>query len=433
MQPKFLHSIHIPHYKNTEDSVPTRLPDPAFVAIPMSMHIGAPSLPIVKPGDHVKLGQKIAEAQGNVSSPVHASISGVVKSIDTIRMPSGLVTQSITIENDGLREIDENIFPPTITDFQSFIDAVRESGIVGLGGAGFPTHVKLNVAPERVEYFIVNGAECEPYITADTHTMVDNAKRILDGVEMLLRFYPKAKIIFGIENNKPEAIRMMKRYSDKFDRCRVFALPSTYPQGGERSLVYNTIHRVIPEGKLPIDVGCIVINATTLSFVGKYVRTGFPLTTKCVTVDGSAIKNPQNIIVPVGAPIRNIIDAIGGFTEEPKKILYGGPMMGMCSTSLDHPIIKGTNAILCFTEKDARIPEPTACIHCGRCADACSMHLLPMEMEQARISGDLERLKKLHVNLCMDCGSCAFSCPAKRNLVESHKLAKQMLREAAKK
>lgn len=348
-------------------------------------------------------------------------------------MPSGVICQAITIENDGLREISEDIHHPEITDFKSFIDAIRESGIVGLGGAGFPTSVKLNVDPEKVDCFIINGAECEPYITADTHTMVDNATRIKAGVAQLLKFYPHAKIIFGIENNKPEAIQTMKRHFHGEERVSVFALPSTYPQGGERSLVYNTVHRVIPEGKLPIDVGCIVINATTLSFIGKYCQTGFPLITKCITVDGSAVKNPQNIIVPVGAPISDVIEAIGGFKEPVKKILYGGPMMGMTLSGVDQPILKGTNAVICFNEKDARIPEPTPCIHCGRCVDACSMHLLPTEMEQARIKGDVELLKKLHVNLCMDCGSCAFVCPAKRNLVESHKLAKMMLKEAAKK
>ncbi|MBP5254949.1 MAG: electron transport complex subunit RsxC [Lachnospiraceae bacterium] len=430
MASKFLQSIHVPHLKNTQDSRPGRLTDVKTVTIPMSMHIGAPAKPVVKAGDHVKIGQLIGEPGGFVSAPVHASVSGTVKRIDDIRLSNGGTCQAVTIESDGLLEFDEHLAPPVITDFDSFIQAVRDSGAVGLGGAGFPTSVKLKVDPARVEYMLVNGAECEPYITSDTHTMVDNPYRIYAGLTALKRFYPDAHIIIGIENNKTTAIGIMRRYTDHVDKCDVCELPASYPQGGEKVLIYNTTGRIVPEGKLPIDVGCIVLNATTLSFIGKYLMTGQPLTTKCITVDGSAVKEPKNVIAFIGTSVRDVAEFAGGLKEEPKKVLYGGPMMGLSMPDMDQPVLKNTNALLFMGEADAVLPEPTACIRCGRCLDACPLKLMPTEMEHACENRDIERLKKLKVNLCMECGSCAYVCPAKRNLVESHKLAKQLLREA---
>jgi len=430
---KFLQSVHVPHRKHTQNSVPVRFQSMKSVTIPMVMHIGAPAKPVVKVGDHVKIGQMIGEPGGFVSAPIHASVSGTVKKIEDILLSNGNSCPAITIESDGLMEFDENLHAPEITDFDSFIEAVRNSGSVGLGGAGFPTAVKLKVDPAKVEYILVNGAECEPYITSDTHSMVDNPNRIFAGIEVLKRFYPDSHIIIGIENNKKEAIAMMRRYTDNVDLCDVAELPASYPQGGEKVLIYNTIGRVVPEGKLPIDAGCIVLNATTLSFMGKYFTTGIPLITKCVTIDGSAIKNPQNVICSIGTSIGDVIEFAGGFKTEAKKVLYGGPMMGLSVPDLNQPILKNTNAILAFDEKEAILPEPTACIHCGRCLDACPLKLMPTEMEHATQQKDVEKLKALKINLCMECGSCAFVCPAKRNLVESHKLGKMIVREASQK
>ena len=430
MLAKFLQSVHVPHRKNTKYSVPVRFLDVKSVTIPMSMHIGAPAKPCVKPGDHVKIGTLIGEAGGFVSAPIHSSISGTVKRIEDMLMSNGGSCQAIVIESDGLNEFDENLKAPEITDFDSFIQAVRDSGAVGLGGAGFPTSVKLKVDPERVDYILINGAECEPYITSDTHSMVHHPERILVGLEALRKFYPKAQIYVGIEENKPEAIEVMKTYTHSVERCEVKTLPSSYPQGGEKVLIYNTTGRIVPEGKLPIDAGCIVLNATTLSFIGKYLTNGQPLTTKSITIDGSAVKEPKNVIAFIGTSVKDLLEFAGGFKAEPKKVLYGGPMMGIAMPDLDKPIMKSTNAILAFDEKEAVLPEPTACIHCGRCLDACPLRLMPTEMEHACQKKDIEMLSKLKVNLCMECGSCAFVCPAKRNLVESHKLAKQLLREA---
>jgi len=430
---KVLQSIHVPHRKNTEEMAPVRFDSVKTVIIPMAMHIGAPAKPVVKPGDSVKVGTLIGEAGGFVSAPIHSSVSGTVKKIDDILLSSGSTCPAVVIESDGNMTPDESIKAPEITDFDSFINAVRASGAVGLGGAGFPTAVKLKVDPERVEYILINGAECEPYITSDTHTMVDNPDRMYTALAMLKRFYPKAHIIIGIENNKKKAISVMRRYSDNVENCDVCALPASYPQGGEKVLIYNTTGRIVPEGKLPIDAGCIVLNATTLSFIGKYLMTGIPLVTKCVTVDGSAVKNPQNVIARIGTPAKDIVEFLGGFKEEPKKALYGGPMMGISMPDLEQPVLKNTNAMLFFDEKGCRVPEPSACIRCGSCIDACPMNLMPTELEHARVNHDIERLKALKINLCMECGSCSFVCPAKRNLVESHKLAKLYLREASAK
>lgn len=433
MLSKFLQSVHVPHMKNTALQVPVRMPAPASVTIPMSMHIGAPAKPVVKPGDTVKVGQLIAEAGGFVSAPIHATVSGTVKKIDDVLTSAGSYSQAVIIESDGLMEPYEGLQKPEIPDFDAFIDAVRASGCVGLGGAGFPTAVKLKVDPEKVDYILVNGAECEPYITSDTHTMVDNTDRILRGLSELRRFYPKAKIVIGIENNKPVSIKTLKERLTEIGNAEVCALPSSYPQGGEKVLIYNITGRVVPEGKLPIDAGCIVINTTTLAFLGKYLNTGMPLVTKCVTIDGSAVKEPKNVIVPIGTLMKDVVEFAGGLKEEPKKVLYGGPMMGISVPDLCQPVMKSTNAILCFAEKEATLPEPTACIHCGRCVDACPMNLMPTEMEQATEAVDIERLQKLKVNLCMECGSCSFVCPAKHNLVESHKLAKLLLKGASAK
>ncbi len=430
---KKINSIHVPHWKHTAGSVPIRMPIPAIVTIPVSMHIGAPAVPIVKPKDTVKVGQVIAEANGVMSSPVHSSVSGTVTKIDEFLMANGQTCPLIVIETDGKQELYEGLKIPEITDFQSFIQMVRDSGAVGLGGAGFPTAVKMNVDPDRVDYIVINGAECEPFITSDTHAMIDRAERIMVGIETIKPFYPKAEFKIGIEDNKPDAIRMMRRFTDKIDRCDVVSVPSTYPQGGEKTLIYNTVHRIVPEGKLPIDAGCLVMNTSTVSVIGKYVQTGIPLVTKCVTVDGSAIRTPQNVIVPIGTRIVDVIEFIGGLSCDPKKVLYGGPMMGVAIPDITYPVLKTTNAIIALSEEDARIPEPSACIRCGKCVDACPMKLMPTDLMQDRENHDVEALKEHHVMLCIEYGSCAFVCPAKRNLVESHKLAKLMVREASAK
>ena len=327
---------------------------------------------------------------------------------------------------------DEAICPPVVDSRDSFIDAVRTSGVVGLGGAGFPAHVKLNVAPERIEYLIINGAECEPYVTSDTVTMTDRRDDMAYALETMKTHLGIKHIIIGIESNKPKAIESMKELMHELsDGCtvQVKVLPSMYPQGGEKVLIYHTTGREVPEGKLPIDVGCIVINCTTVAAIGAYLKTGMPLVEKCVTVDGGAVKNPQNVAVAIGTPISQVFAFCGGLTEAPAKVIYGGPMMGITVPDMDAPILKNTNAVLALTAKEAKLPKTTACIRCGSCTNTCPFGLAPAEILKAYDRLDLERLAELHVTSCMECGCCSFVCPANRPLVQTNRMAKILLRE----
>ena len=431
---KFLGNTHIPHRKNTADMAPVRMTPPTEILLPVSQHIGAPATPVVKVGDEVKVGQLVAEAGGFVSSPIYSSVSGKVTKIDTALLCDGRNVSAIRIESDGLMTPYEGITPPEITDFDSFIAAVRASGLVGLGGAGFPTAVKLNAAKDgKIHTVVINSAECEPYLTADTRTMLDESEAIFEGITLLERFIPSAeRFIFGIENNKPECIEEMARIFQDNSKVTVKPLPSLYPQGAEKIIVYNTTGLVIPEGKLPADVGVIVMNVTSLAVLAKYVKTGMPLVEKCVTVDGSAVAEPKNVIVPIGTPVCEVIEFAGGLKEEPGKVLYGGPMMGIAMASTDEPILKTTNGITSLTVKDSIQSEASACIHCGRCVAACPMHLNPTIYAKALALDDnderMARLDAHRVNLCMECGCCSFVCPANRPLVQNNRLAKTALR-----
>ncbi len=424
-----IRGIHVPHRKNTADKQSVSMPCPEYVTIPMSMHIGAPAVPCVKVGDEVLVGQKIAEAGGFVSSPIHASISGKVTKIDNILISNGQSVDAVTIESDGNMTPHSPSAPIKVSDFDSFISAVRESGVVGLGGAGFPTAVKLGVKDlSKLEHVVINCAECEPYITSDTRTMLERTDDILLGVSLLKEHLKAKSIIFGVESNKPKCIKKLKEIFSEDECVKVVSLPSSYPQGAEKVLVYNTTKKVIGEGKLPFDVGVIVINVTTLCTVAEYINTSMPLVSKCVTVDGSAISEPKNVIAPIGTPIKELISFCGGYKTEAKKILYGGPMMGISVYSDELPILKNTNAVLAFDEKDAAEKPVSACIRCGACVSACPMKLDPPAIAKAKKLGDMEALADLKVNLCMECGACAFSCPAGKPIVATHKLAKAELR-----
>ena len=425
-----LGKTHVPHYKNTAEMPAVRMPAPAEVLISMSQNIGAPSVPKVSVGDTVYVGTLIGEAGGYVGAPVHSSVSGTVKKIDSYVQSSGRSVTAILIESDGNMTPDPSIVPPVITDIDSLSAATRASGLIGLGGAGFPTSVKLDAEKKGlIKKIILNGAECEPYITSDTRTMLDDADLIKEGVELLLKYISADELIIGIEKNKPECIAKLTEVFADNAKVSVSSLPDTYPQGGEKVLVYHTLGRVIGEGKLPLDSGVIVINCTTLAAIARYVKTGMPLVERCVTVDGSAIKEPKNVIAPIGVSIAELIEFAGGFCAEPKKILYGGPMMGMALPDVDRPLLKQNNAVLAFAEKEARTPKPTACIGCGRCQAHCPLRLSPNDISKAYKLNDGASLEKLKVNLCMECGCCSYVCPAKRQLVQTNKLAKATLRE----
>ena len=424
-----LSGVHVPHRKNTALMEAKRMPPPASVVIPTVMHIGAPAKPIVKAGDKVAVGQLIAESGGFISAPVHASVSGTVKKVEDIILSNGRPAPAVFIESDGEMRPYEGLVKPEINCLEDLTKAVRESGIVGLGGAGFPTSVKLAVKDiEQVEYIVINGAECEPYITSDTRTMLDYTELVERGVRRIYDFLKPKAVYIGVEKNKPKSIAKLQKHFSDSAHLIVKPLPPMYPQGGEKVLIYNTCGRVVPEGKLPLDVGVIIMNVTTLANIERYIETGMPLVEKLITVDGSAVRNPMNVFAPIGTRMRDVIEFTGGFKEEPGKVLYGGPMMGIAMPDLDAPVLKNTNAILAFNAKDSEVPKETPCIRCGNCVNHCPMRLNPPAIAKAFNSGNGAELYKQRVNLCMECGACSFICPAHQPIVQRHKLAKIMLR-----
>ncbi len=429
--PFSLKGVHLPHRKHTQHSPVALMDAVASVTIPMAMHIGRPATPTVKVGDTVAIGQKIGEAAGGISSPVFASVSGKVTHITDFLLANGKKTKAVTIASDGQNTRDEHIAPPVITDKESLIAALKESGIVGLGGAGFPTYVKLDVNPADIDYLIINGAECEPYVTSDTVTMTTQGEAMAAALDALATHLGIRKVIIGIERNKPQAIAAMQQLAATVTDCavQVRVLPSVYPQGGEKVLIYHTTGRKIPMGKLPIHVGCIVLNCTTLAAIGHYLATGMPLVKKCVTVDGGAVAQPQNVLVPVGTSMADVFAFCGGLTEAPEKLIYGGPMMGITVPNDTAPILKNTNAILALTAKEAWLPKTTACIRCGACTNTCPFGLAPAALSRAYDRRDAAALEQLCVNACMECGCCSFVCPANRPLVQKNKLGKVYLQE----
>ena len=428
-----LKGIHVPHRKNTADMSAIRMPAPKTVTLLTAMHIGKPAKPVVKAGDQVFVGTLVAEQDGFISSPVYSSVSGTVKSVADALLSNGKTAPAITIESDGEMTPDESIAVPQVNSKEDFIEAVKKSGIVGLGGAGFPVYVKF-ATDKKVDTLVINGAECEPYITSDSVTMVDRADDILLAIETADKYFNFDKIVIGIEKNKASAIAKMKELSAKNSKIQVKVLPAIYPQGGEKVLVYHTVGRTIAVGQLPADVGCIVCNSSTMANIGKYLQTGMPLVEKTVTVDGGAVKEPKNVIVAIGTPIGEVFDFCGGFNGEPEKVIYGGPMMGVAVPDLTVPVLKQTNALIAFNKKETKTAKTTACIKCGKCTNHCPFGINPAAIAKAYKDKDTEMLEKLGADICMLCGCCAFICPAKRPLVETNSLAKNMLMaERAKK
>ena len=417
-----LPGVKTPHRKYTANKAAVRITAPKTVTIPTAMHIGKPAAPCVKVGDHVDVGTLIAAQDGFISSPVYSSVSGKVTKIADLLISAGRYVPAIVIESDG-ENTPAEVTAPTVNSKEEFIEAVKQSGLVGLGGAGFPTYVKF-MTDKKIDYLVINGTECEPYITSDTRTMIDNADEIEESLKIIDKYFDIPNYVIGIEDNKKEAIEKMKEVASRNSKLSVKVLPSKYPQGGEKVLVYNTTGRVIKAGTLPADSGCIVINCTTLAFISRYLKTGMPLTEKVVTVAGGAVKEPQNVIVPLGTSLQDVFDFCGGFTTEPSKVLYGGPMMGITVPDLTAPILKQTNAILALTKKETRTPEQTACIRCGTCASACPFGIDPAAIARNYELGNYEPLGKLGLEVCMECGCCAFSCPASRPLVQINKMAK---------
>ena len=427
-----LSGAHVAHHKNTSNMQPVPCNPKSTVTIPMSMHIGAPCKPLVKPADEVKVGQIIGDnPEAFICAPIHSSVSGKVKSIADFTMPNGSVTKAVIIESDGLFTVSDDVKPPVVNTKEDLIKAARDCGLVGLGGAGFPSHVKLNPKnPETVDTLLINAAECEPFITVDNRECIDGSEDVLFAVRTIMKLLNLKKAAFGIESNKPDAIAHLTEATKNDDNIDVITLDAMYPQGAEKVLIYSATGRIVPEGKLPSDVGVIVFNVSSLGKLAKYLKTGMPLTTKNITVDGGAITKPQNLTVPIGTPISDIAEFCGGYKVEPRKIIMGGPMMGTAMKDDSFPIIKNTNAVLFFDSEQTKPRITSACIRCGRCIRTCPYSLMPVSFERAYERKDVDALNKLKINMCMECGCCEFICPANRKLVAHHKLSKQLVKKA---
>lgn len=430
--------VKVDHHKNTAEKEVERLPIPSKVVIPMQQHIGAPCEPVVKVGDAVAVGQLIGNTDKYVSAPIHASVSGTVVAVGDVKLPNGTMSKAVTIESDGEMRLWEGIKPPVVKTREDLIKAVRDSGLVGLGGAGFPTHVKLNFpADKNIDTLVINAAECEPFITVDYRECMENSWDILAGVYLLKDLLGFKQVVIAVEDNKPEAFKVLKDIADHKedvdDEVKLMVLESKYPQGAEKMMVQSATGRKVPPGKLPADVGCVVMNVASVAFIARYIKTGKPLVSRSLTIDGSAIAQPKNIRVPVGTNIGDIIEYCGGFSKEPCKILTGGPMMGLAIVGTDLPVLKQNNAILAFSKDDAVLKEETDCIRCGKCAVACPMSLMPTNIVRAAKAKNIDMLKRVGVTVCMECGSCAFACPAGKPLVQHMRLAKAILREEGNK
>lgn len=430
--------LALQHYKNTAEQDTLKMPCPKHVKILMQMHIGAPCLPIVKKGDRVLVGQKIGDTDSFVSAPIHSSVSGTVKAIESFQLPSGDCSEAVLIESDGEMERVETTAPDVSTQ-EKFLHAVRESGLVGLGGAGFPAHVKLKV-PEgkKIDTLIINGAECEPYITSDHREILENSWDVMSGIYTVKEMLGIKRVIIGIERNKPDAIELLNSIADNKehdpnDEIRTLKLKDIYPQGAEKMLIQACTNRRVPPGKLPSDVGCVVMNVTSVAFLARYLKSGMPLVSKRVTVDGSAVKTPQNVIVPIGTPISELIEFCGGLKTPMRKLLFGGPMMGIALNDPNTPVLKQTNAVLAFGEEQAVLRTALPCIRCGRCIDNCPMSLMPVVLEAAVAKKNTKKLKELDLMSCIECGSCSYVCPAGRHLLHSLRTGKQLLKEAGRK
>ena len=406
---------------------------PKQAVFPLSQHIGAPATAIVKKGDVVKVGTKIAEAGGFVSAAIFSSVSGKVNKVDAVIDASGYRKPAIFIDVDG-DEWEESIdrsstlVKECALTPEEIVAKVKNAGVVGMGGACFPTHVKLSPPPGcKAECVIINAVECEPYLTSDYRRMLENPEELIGGMKIILQLFDNAKGILGIEDNKPDCIEKLTELTKDEPRIEVCPLMTKYPQGGERQLIYATTGRAINSKMLPADAGCIVDNVETIIAVYNAVKNGQPVLKRISTVTGDAVKNPSNILYSIGTSYQELVDAAGGFKSQPEKIISGGPMMGFAMFSLDIPTTKTSSSILCFTHDEVAAFEPQACINCGRCVEACPEQLIPSRLAKFGLRGQMDEFEKWHGLECIECGSCSFACPSRRQVAQPIKTMKKLV------
>jgi electron transport complex protein RnfC len=423
--------------KFTEKKEIETLPSPRTVYIPLQQHIGAPTEPIVEKDQEVKAGEKIAEANGFISTPIHASISGKVKGIEDIDHPVAGKGQAVVIEagednewTASIKHQDDHME----LDIQTMRDRIREAGLAGLGGATFPTHVKLSPPPDKkIDVAMLNGVECEPYLTADHRLMLEEPEEIIQGFRIIMKILGVQRGIIGIESNKPDAAQIIRKRIEKYPGMKVLVLPVKYPQGAEKQLIKAALKREVPSGGLPMDIGVVVQNVGTARAIYDAVAQQKPLTHRVLTVTGPGINNPKNVLVPIGAKFQEIVDFCGGLTDTAAKIIMGGPMMGISQPNLNVPVVKGTSGILILDEKQSHLPPEGPCINCGRCVYVCPSHLLPTTLQILVNHERYEETEHLHIMDCIECGSCSYICPANRYLVQSIRHGKRQLVELKRK
>ena len=426
---KRLNGIRLPFRKDTELKPAEPIKLPKNVRIPMKMHAGIACTPIVAVGDSVFVGQMIGDSDAKESAPIHSSVSGTVTAISEIRLPDGEIVPCVEIKADGKQILDSSCHAPKFENKEAFIAAVRQSGCVGMSGAGVPTHLKL-AADDNFEMLIVNGAECDPYLSADSRLMVEAAEDVLGGIRLVMEQLqiPEARI--GIMRDKPVALKAISDACAEEKNITVCALPAMYPQGAEKVVIFHTCGRIVSEHQTAADQHVLVLNVSTLAFLCQYAKTGIPLIERVVTVSGTAVRYPCNLRVPVGTPAMNLLEDASCDLEALKTLICGGMMMGDCLNDLNFPVLRQQNGLIAM--RSMKQPERTACIRCGRCMRACPMNLMPMKLEEAYLRQDLDLLRKYRVSLCMDCGACSYVCPAHRPLAETNLLAKEMLPELQK-
>ena len=430
MKKLFFGGVHPKYNKEmSTQSTSVATVTPNQVVIPMQQHIGAPCAPLVKVGDTVKLGQKIGDGEG-LCVPVHASVSGTVSAVEPRPHPTLGMVLAVVIDNDFQDTAVTNPLPATEDEI---LHAIRDAGIVGMGGAAFPGNVKALSAMGKVDTLIANGCECEPYITADDNLLRTNPEQVLEGMMILGDILHPQRLVLAVEDNKAQAIEKLRSLHSDYPSIEVRVLPTRYPQGAEKQLVQAVTGREVLPGKLPVSVGCAVFNVSTFAAIYRAVRLGTPLTQRIITVSGEAISQPQNFLVRIGTPFRCLVEAAGGLHDKTERVISGGPMMGVALSDLDAPVVKATNSVLCLLKDENGAAENPVCLRCGKCVSACPMRLQPLYLYRYVKAGRLDQLQKLNLMDCMECGCCSFTCPGKLPLVEQFRKGKRLLKEAANK